>query len=138
MSSDQGKRSDEVATATAGDDAIEVEVEAVPAGPPPVPEAASQDGGTAPMSVRSGIPARVWPPTVVGDIMTRKVITLGEDEPIGELEAWMKRFGFRHLPIVGEGMKLVGIITLTDLLHAAIGKGPNGEATPSVDAKTPR
>jgi len=48
----------------------------------------------------------------------------------------MARFRFRHLPVVDAGMKLVGLITRTDLLHAALGTGPDGKPTPKADAST--
>jgi CBS domain-containing protein len=49
--------------------------------------------------------------------MTRQLFTVGPDDPIGELEAHMVAFHFRHLPVV-EGFKLVGLIGHADLLHA--------------------
>lgn len=110
---------DEAAT----DDAPEVQPE--PGEPPPVP-----------MNVTSNLPARTWPPRVIADLMTRKVITLPEGEPVGDLEAWMERFRFRHLPVVGEGMKLVGIISRTDLLHAMLGVGANGKPVEKASAET--
>jgi len=68
--------------------------------------------------------------------MTRKVITIRQSEPIGDLEAGMARFRFHHLPVVDESMKLVGIITLTDLLHASLGIGPDGGAIEKADSST--
>lgn len=89
-----------------------------------------------PMSVTAKLPARAWPPKVVSDLMTRKVITVQENEPIGELEAWMERFRFRHLPIVGSAGKLVGLITRTDFLHASLGQGPDGREIAKPTAET--
>jgi CBS domain-containing protein len=106
------------------DDAPEIQPE--PAEPPPVP-----------MNVIAKLPARAWPPRVIADLMTRKVITLPENEPVGELEAWMDRFRFRHLPVVGEGMKLVGIISRTDLLHAMLGVSAAGKPIEKANAETP-
>jgi CBS domain-containing protein len=110
-----------------------IEVEPGPGEPPPVPKAKAEP---APMSV-ANLPPRTWPPKTVGDLMTRKVVTLQEHEPVGELEAWMQRFRFRHLPVVSGEMKLVGLITRTDFLHAAVGTGPDGKPTPKLDDKTP-
>lgn len=90
----------------------------------------------APISV-TGLPARAWPPRTVADLMTRKVITLGQNEPIGDLEAWMERFRFHHLPVVDAAMKLVGLITLSDLLHATLGIGPDGKPIEKAAAGTP-
>ena len=108
----------------------------VPTGKPPRPSAApaAASSDEEPLSVTGHLPAAVWPPTTVADLMTRQVITLKQDEPIGDLEGWMSRFRFRHLPVVDASMKLVGLISRTDLLHACLGVGPAGgpieKATP--------
>jgi len=94
------------------------------------------DDTPAPISV-TGMPARSWPPRTVADLMTRKVITLGQNDPIGDLEVWMERFRFHHLPVVDSSMKLVGLITLSDLLHAALGIGPDGSPIEKAAAQTP-
>ncbi len=117
-----------------------IEVEPGPGEPPPLPPrrpAPSEGAEPEPMSVTAGLPQRGWPPKVVADLMTRKVITIEEHEPVGDLEAWMKRFRFHHLPVVTTEMKLVGLITRTDLLHAALGTTPDGKPAPKVDAETP-
>lgn len=88
----------------------------------------------APLSVTTNLPSAVWPPKNVGDLMTRKVIAVSEAEPIGELETWMGRFRFHHLPVVDGAMKLVGLITQTDFLHARLGRAPDGR---SIDAAGP-
>lgn len=115
------------------DSTPEVTFEADPVEIPPLPRKATDPQ---PMSVTSNLPPRAWPPKVVADLMTRKLITVQEDEPIGELETWMDRFRFRHLPIVGAGGKLVGLITRTDFLHAALGKGPDGKDIAQVTPET--
>ena len=130
------------APATVGDTSVPQppvsleEIEAGPAEPPPVPPARHASDAPAPLSV-SNLPPRVWPPKTVGDLMTRKVITMQENEPLGDLEGWMKRFSFRHLPVVGAGVKLVGLITRVDFLHAALGTAPDGTPTAQADASTP-
>jgi CBS domain-containing protein len=110
---------------------VTFEVDAVEV--PPLPRNAKD---LEPMSVTSNLPPRAWPPRVVADLMTRKVITVQEDEPIGDLETWMDRFRFRHLPIVGADGTLVGLITRTDFLHAALGKGPDGKDIAKVTPET--
>jgi CBS domain-containing protein len=82
--------------------------------PTPPPARPSQTGTRA----ASDLPPRQWPPAVVADIMTRKLIALGESDPVIDLEGGMKRFRFRHLPVVSAGNKLVGLITHRDLLRA--------------------
>lgn len=109
------------------------EIEPGPGEPPPVPKAEHDDAG--PLSVHP-MPPRAWPPKTLGDLMSRKVITLREDEPIGQLEAWMQSFRFHHLPVVTAETKLVGLITRTDLLHAMLGVGPAGQTIERADEKT--
>ena len=109
------------------------ELEPAPDGPPPPPPIKKRstapppaESEAAPVSVSGRLPAANWPPNNLADLMTRQVITLNEKEPIGDLEGWMKRFRFRHLPVVDENKKLVGLISLTDLLHAFLGVSPVG------------
>lgn len=55
-------------------------------------------------------------PKVVGEIMTREVITLFEEDNLDRIEEGMARYRFRHLPVVDEG-RLVGLLTHRDLLR---------------------
>lgn len=113
----------------------EIELNAAPAEPPPLPRRRSE--APAPLSVQGGLPGKVWPPVTVGDLMTRQIFTIDENEPVGDLEAGMKRFRFRHLPVVSEGKKLVGLISRTDFLHAQLGFLPSGAPLESkIDAST--
>lgn len=57
-------------------------------------------------------------PKTVAEIMTRKVIALGEDDTLENVEASMQRFRFRHLPVVRE-KKLVGLISHRDILRVS-------------------
>ncbi len=85
-----------------------------------------------PLSLTTNLPAPSWPPRSLGDFMTRRLITVAESEPVGDLEAWMKRFRFHHLPVVSADMKLVGLITQTDYLHARLGAAPDGRKLPPI------
>lgn len=119
------------ATASPADDDAP-ELEPAPDGPPPPPPVKKRSTApppaeeVSPVSVSGRLAAAEWPPKTLADLMTRQVITLNEKEPIGDLEGWMKRFRFRHLPVVDESKKLVGLISLTDLLHAFLGVSPVG------------
>jgi CBS domain-containing protein len=117
---------------------VELEPELVtPPLPPSLRPTTAKDSTSEPLGITANLPPPSWPPKVVADLMTRKIITVRQGDPIGELDAYMQRFRFRHLPVVAEGMKLVGLITRTDLLHAKLGTRPDGTAAPPVDASTP-
>ena len=135
-SESKGAGSDAEAKATEAAEREVVEIEPGPGEPPPLPPRKAKSDEPSPLSVTSNLPSPHWPPKVAGDLMTRKIITITESEPVGDLEGWMTRFRFRHLPVVGEGMKLVGLISHKDYLHAALGTGPDGKPMPKVDAKT--
>jgi CBS domain-containing protein len=53
--------------------------------------------------------------TTVGEIMSKKVITIRADQTIEEASALMVENKIKKLPVI-EGDKLVGIITATDLI----------------------
>ncbi|HSK55105.1 MAG TPA: CBS domain-containing protein [Jiangellales bacterium] len=52
--------------------------------------------------------------TVVGDVMTTGVITVGPDTPIRDAARTMAQHWIRHLPVVADG-ELVGIISQRDV-----------------------
>jgi CBS domain-containing protein len=58
-------------------------------------------------------------PKTVGEIMTRKVLVLNEEDNLERLEEGMERYGLRHLPVVDDG-KLVGIVSHRDLLRVSV------------------
>lgn len=104
-----------------------IELEAAPAEPPPLrPRAATPSEPPAPLNTEDNLPPRKWPPETVGDLMTRQIIAINEEEPLGDLEGGMKHFRFRHLPVVSGGKKLVGLISKSDFLHALLGLAADG------------
>jgi CBS domain-containing membrane protein len=117
---------------------VEVDPESIHPPPPPrsLRPKEAKDLKSPPIGVTAQLPAPAWPPKTIADLMTRKIITVGESEPIGNLEALMEKFRFRHLPVVEAGMKLVGLISRTDLLHAELGRKPDGTTAPKVDGDT--
>jgi acetoin utilization protein AcuB len=56
---------------------------------------------------------------LVGKRMTHNPITIKPDVPIAEALEWMRREKVRRFPVVDKKGKLVGIVTRSDLLHAA-------------------
>ena len=53
----------------------------------------------------------------IASIMTRKVVTVGVDDPIQTICEVFNNFEFHHIPVV-EDWKLVGVISDLDLLKA--------------------
>jgi len=56
---------------------------------------------------------------LVKDRMTSDPITITPDTSFPEAFRLMRERRIRHLPVVDEGGKLIGIVTQTDLLHAS-------------------
>jgi CBS domain-containing membrane protein len=57
-------------------------------------------------------------PEVVGQIMTRQVRVASADRPLADLIPAFSEGGHHHVPIIDGAGRLVGIITMTDLLRA--------------------
>lgn len=55
-------------------------------------------------------------PKTVEDLMSRNVLTVHEEDNLGDAESTMERHGFRHVPVV-DGERLVGLLTQRDLLR---------------------
>lgn len=55
----------------------------------------------------------------VADAMTRKLLTVTEHDLLGNLDGAMHRFRVRHLPVIDANGHLLGLLTHSDLLHAA-------------------
>lgn len=58
---------------------------------------------------------------LVKDAMTRHPVTIDPDAPISAAVEVMRGKQVRHLPVVDDGDRLVGIITDRDLRHAMLG-----------------
>ncbi|MCP3100828.1 CBS domain-containing protein [Myxococcus sp. K15C18031901] len=66
---------------------------------------------------------------IVGELMTREVVTLKETQNLGKADELLKLHRIRHLPVVRQG-KLVGLITHRDLLRAAATHATDPAAQP--------
>jgi CBS domain-containing protein len=55
----------------------------------------------------------------VADVMTRKLVTVTEQDVVGNIDEAMHRLRLRHMPVVDAEGKLVGLISHPDLMHAA-------------------
>lgn len=51
----------------------------------------------------------------VSEIMTKKVISIQENDRFSLVEEKLREFNIRHLPVVNDNGKLVGIVTQRDL-----------------------
>ena len=56
---------------------------------------------------------------LVRDRMSAPAITISQDTPFQEAVKIMRERGFRRLPVVDKGGRLVGIVSERDLLHAS-------------------
>lgn len=55
----------------------------------------------------------------VEDIMTRHPKTLSESDSLADARRLMTEYEIRHVPVLGDGGKLVGLVTLRDVLAAS-------------------
>ena len=55
----------------------------------------------------------------VGEVMTRQVVTLNEEDNLEMVAAGLERFRFHHLPVV-DGRKLVGMLSQRDMLRHTV------------------
>jgi CBS domain-containing membrane protein len=60
-------------------------------------------------------------PEVVGQIMTRKVRVTHEQRTLSDLVLLFESTGHRHIPVVGEDRRLVGMVTQGDVMRALRG-----------------
>lgn len=61
-------------------------------------------------------------PEVVGQIMSDQVKTASVDQPIIELLPLISEHGLRHIPVIDEDRKLVGMLTQADMVNALYGQ----------------
>ena len=56
----------------------------------------------------------------VGEVMTRDVVCVRDDDNVLDALALMRRRGIRRVPVVTRSGTLIGIVTLDDLLQSAV------------------
>src|SRR5215203_778579 len=59
-------------------------------------------------------------PTVVRDLMSADVVTLGRNDKLAAAEDLMRLGRIRHLPVVDEDGRLAGIVSQRDLFHSGL------------------
>lgn len=67
------------------------------------------------------------------DIMTREVISVGEDAPLAQIAALLDRHGIKRLPVM-RGERLVGIVSRADLVQALAAQARVAPRPPRDDA----
>lgn len=68
----------------------------------------------------------------VSDVMTREVVTAGEEATLGELVELIEKHDVKRIPIVRMG-KLVGVVSRADLLEALLSREPEGPVVQPTD-----
>ncbi len=58
-----------------------------------------------------------------GDIMTKDCATIGENDDVKVLLDMIRKTGFSSIPVVDEGMRLTGIVSISDALDALVPEG---------------
>lgn len=54
-----------------------------------------------------------------GEVMSRDIVSVGPDAPLGKVADLFRKHHFKTLPVVGEGFRLEGIISQNDLIQRA-------------------
>ncbi len=82
--------------------------------------------------------------TTVDALMTRDPVTIDLEATVGEATDLLLRHGFRHLPVVGPGRRLVGLVSERDLrtrlgadVRGFVHATADALAEPVADAMTP-
>ncbi len=71
------------------------------------------------------------------EVMTREVITVGEETPVGEIARLLEKRRIKRVPVVREG-RIVGIVSRANLLHGLATHKDRLAMAPSPDDRTIR
>ncbi len=71
------------------------------------------------------------------DVMTRDVVTVTEETPLGEIAQLLEKRGIKRVPVLREG-KVVGIVSRANLLHGLAAQKDQIPVAPSPDDRTIR
>ncbi len=71
------------------------------------------------------------------EVMTREVITVGEETPVGEIARLLEKRRIKRVPVVRDG-RVVGIVSRANLLHGLATHKDRLDITPSPDERTIR
>jgi CBS domain-containing protein len=73
----------------------------------------------------------------VADVMTKTVITAGEDTKLGELAALMHNHAVKRIPILRDG-RIIGIVSRANLLQALLSREPAADMPQAADEEIRR
>jgi predicted transcriptional regulator len=71
--------------------------------------------------------ATTWADASVHDVMTREVVTIAPDVPVGEAAVLMDRHSVRRLPVVDPDGYLCGVIARADVVRSLAGQWRENE-----------
>ena len=71
------------------------------------------------------------------EVMTREVVTVGEETPVGEIARLLEKRRIKRVPVVRDG-RIVGIVSRANLLHGLATHEDRLGTTPSPDEHTIR
>ncbi len=60
--------------------------------------------------------------TTLGSVMTRNPVTVNENDSARRVMELMNHFGFRHVPVVDEEGRLIGVVSLRDISRLLAGE----------------
>ena len=94
-------------------------IEPVPSDDDPSPRAAPRRPAARPWAraLRAAADAPPAPVHRVASLMSSPALTLDARRPLAEAQALFLRAGVRHLPVLGPGARLVGVLSDRDLLR---------------------
>ena len=75
--------------------------------------------------------------TRVGDVMSKKLVTCRADDDVDVAMKAMAQFQLRRIPVVGENMKLLGIISQADVATRVDAPEKTGEVVKEISEQTP-
>lgn len=74
--------------------------------------------------------------TKVGDVMSKKLVTCRADDDVDIAMKSMAQFQLRRIPVVGENMKLLGIISQADVATRVDAPEKTGEVVKEISEQT--
>ena len=74
--------------------------------------------------------------TRVGDVMSKKLVTCRADDDVDIAMKAMAQFQLRRIPVVGENMKLLGIISQADVATRVDAPEKTGEIVKEISEQT--